>query len=270
MEYYVTIAGERTGPFTQFQVIEQIRDRSMKGDELAWCRGMEDWRPLRTFQEFDTYWPLTEEQLQAAEIVRSKARAELDRPQPWLRFWARFTDYVWFSFLVGTFLSVLIPHEWVESFKAYLLAAGARQSMLFMLASNTVMFLLFVPLEALWLARRGTTPGKALLRIQVRRFDGQLPSFRQALLRSLLVFVQGVALCLPLLPFFTMPWCRMRLMEKGSTTWDERASLRVEHGEPELWRYLLVGTIAAMILLGAIGQFVAAMEAAGVSMPLPR
>ena len=83
----------------------------------------------------------------------------------------------------------------------------------------------------------------------MRRLDGTLPDYAQALLRSALVFVKGVALCLPIIPLFVMSWCRIRLMQLGMTSWDEHTGLRVEHGEPEPWRYLIVAIVAGFVAL---------------------
>jgi hypothetical protein len=128
---------------------------------------------------------------------------------------------------------------------------------------GTLLFLLYVPLEAWMLSRFGTTPGRALLRVQVRRLDGSLPSFQQALRRSFQVFIKGVALMLvpPFIQFFSMMWSRLLLEQRGVSSWDEDNETRVEHGEPETWRYLvLTGVILGvlMTLLLVLGQLDAA------------
>lgn len=269
MEYFISIAGERTGPHTQFQIIEKIRDGGFKGDELAWRKGMEEWKPLREVDDFAGYWQPTPQQVVAAEQARQVARIALDTPQPWLRFWARMVDYVWFSLLLGILLNALVPAESLVRFRESLATATPGRALLIMTLLNTATFVLFIPLEALWLSRRGTTPGKALLRIQVRRLDGSLPDYSQALLRSALVFVKGVALCLPVIPLFVMSWCRIRLIQLGVTSWDEQTGLRVEHGEPETWRYLIVFVIAAFIALIFASSMVAGMQGAGAAPSLP-
>ncbi len=268
MEYFITSAGERTGPHSQFNVIERIRDGTLKGDELAWHMGISEWKPLRELHEFSDYWKPTPEIIAEAEHVRQVARMALDTPQPWLRFWARTMDYVWFSMLFSMLLNLLLPQTsaWIEAARANLMLGQAitQAQTIFLILFPTAMFLLFVPLEALWLSRRGTTPGKSLLRIQIRRLDGALPTFHQALLRSLLVFVKGTFLCL-ILPFpqlFIMSWCRIRLVQLGTTSWDEQTSLRVEHGEPEPWRYLVVAVIVGFMAL----MFVALTNMQGAGM----
>jgi uncharacterized RDD family membrane protein YckC len=267
MEYFLSIDGERTGPHSQFFIIEKIRDGALKGEELGWRKGAGEWKPLREFDEFSGYWQPTPQQIAVAEHVRQVARIALDTPQPWLRFWARAMDYVWFSMLLGMLLNALIPSDSLKRLTEMLSTAAPGRALLIMTLLNTGTFLLFVPLEAFWLSRRGTTPGKALLRIQVRCLDGSLPEYSQALLRSALVFVKGVALCLPIIPLFVMSWCRIRLIQLGTTSWDEQTGLRVEHGEPETWRYLIVIIVAAFIALVFASSLAAGMQ--GVTPPAP-
>lgn len=269
MEYFISIGGERTGPHSQFQIIEKIRDGGLKGEDIAWRKGVEEWKPLREFDEFTGYWKPTPEKIVEAEHARQVARIALDTPQPWLRFWARTMDYVWFSMLFGMLLNALIPRDSLEHLREILTTATPGRALVIMTLLNTGTFLLFIPLEALWLSRRGTTPGKALLRIQVRRMDGSLPDYSQALLRSALVFVKGVALCLPIIPLFVMSWCRIRLIQLGTTSWDEQTGLRVEHGEPETWRYLIVVVIAAFIALIFASSLLAGLQGAGLTPPSP-
>ena len=274
MEYHLSIAGERSGPHSQFTLIERIREGSLTGDELVWHMGMAEWKPLRELNEFSEYWKPKPEIINDAEEARRIARISLDTPQPWLRFWARTIDYVWFSMLFSMLMNLLLPQvsAWIEATRANLMLSQQitlAQTIIFILFPPAI-FLLFVPLEAYWLSRRGTTPGKALLRIQIRRLDGALPTFHQALLRSLLVFMKGTFffLIFPLPQLFIMSWCRIRLVQLGTTSWDEKTSLRVEHGEAEPWRYLLVAVIVGFMALKFIA--LANMQGVGFTLPLPK
>lgn len=244
MEYYLSVQGSQSGPHTQFEIIDRIRDGGLKGDELVWKKGDSDWKPLKQVVEFEGYWPLTAEVIAKAEQARSLARTELDRPQPWLRFWARMVDYTWFYLIFMMFLGAVLPQEKLAWVVKLILAHAPVGS---------VIYLLFVPVEAWMLSRRGTTPGKALLRIQVCRKGGGFPSYRQALMRSLLVFIRGYALGLELISLFAMSWARARLLRQGSTSWDEATGLRVEHGEPEVWRMLvLIFAIVGLVMMAVI------------------
>lgn len=261
MEYFLSIAGERSGPFTQFQLIERIREGSLTGTELAWQKGAPEWRPLKSLEEFVPYWPLTPEQIAQAAEARRIARVALDTPQPWLRFWARTMDYVWFGMACGLLASVVLSDQ-----KAWLGNSWTMQLMGFLTHA------LFIPVEAWCLSQYGTTPGKSLLRIQVSQQGGGFPTFQQALKRALLVYVKGIALGITLPALFTMSLARIRLVQTSTTSWDRDCQTRVEHGEPELWRFLLLsGMVFAMMVAMAVAYFLLhhqeLMEAVGSRLP---
>jgi uncharacterized RDD family membrane protein YckC len=246
MEYHLSTAGQRTGPHTQFHLIEGIREGRLKGDELVWHVGLDAWQPLRAVREFEEFWPVSEETLLQAETARQRARSELDRPRPWLRFWARTLDYLWFSQVFALFAS-----PWIAG-SATAMPNEPLMRHIWMDALAILPLLLYVPVEAWLLSKFGTTPGRALLRVQVRRLDGGLPHFSQALRRSFQVYVKGVALGLPFIYLIAMLWSRMRLLQDGASSWDEANETRVEHGEPEPWRYMVLAGLIALVAVLAM------------------
>lgn len=239
-DYHLTIADKQTGPHSQFYIIQGIREGRFHGTELIWRRGMEGWQPLRELEDFSSYWPPSPETpAKAPAAANEPARPDVDRPRPWLRFWARMVDMIWFSCVLVVVLRIL-PQPFVQW-----LAQTIRSQMLL----DPLMLLLYAPLEAWLLSRFGTTPGKALLRIQVRTLAGGLPVFRQAMYRSLLVYIRGLALGLPLLSLVAMFWCKFRLQQARVTSWDESSETRVEHGEPGALRYVvLTGIILGIVM----------------------
>jgi len=78
----------------------------------------------------------------------------------------------------------------------------------------------------------------------VRNHQGGLPTFQQALTRSLLVYMKGLGFAFWVVPLFTMSYSRMVLIQTGATSWDRGCQTRVEHGEPEVWRFVLVAGVA--------------------------
>jgi hypothetical protein len=118
MDYHLSIAGERSGPHTQFHIIQGIREGRLKGDELVWHVGLPEWQPLRDVNEFEGFWPLSEETRLQAEKARRLARLEMDRPRPWLRFWARTLDRFWFFLAFGFAIAPWLPadsQEWADN-----------------------------------------------------------------------------------------------------------------------------------------------------------
>jgi uncharacterized RDD family membrane protein YckC len=237
MEYFLLIAGEKQGPFTGYEIISDIRDGKLKGEEMIWRKGFEDWQNLRSIEDFADTWPPTPEMLAAADEARKIARTALDTPQPWLRFWARMLDYFFFSALIRISLFLFF-----RSGFAWLMQQEMQNPL-----PRSVILLLFAPIEAWMLTRYGSTPGKALLCVQVRRGDGALPTFQQAMTRSLLVYIKGMGFGFFILPLITMTVARLRLLRSNMASWDEHTQLRVEHGEPEPWRYAVVLLLVLLI-----------------------
>ena len=161
MEYFISIAGDRTGPHSQFQIIEKIRDGGLKGEELAWRKGADEWKPLRDFEEFASYWQPTPQQVATAEQVRQVARIALDTPQPWLRFWARMMDYVWFSMLLGMLLERASSpgNPWCGCSEALTTATPGR-ALLIMTLLNTGTFRALHPAGGALALAPGNHPGQ--------------------------------------------------------------------------------------------------------------
>lgn len=237
-EYHLSIGDQRSGPHSQFYIIEGIRSQTLRGGEMVWRKGLDGWQPLKGLEDFSSYWPPSPEVLAQAEAARQVARSELDRPQPWLRFWARMIDFIWFWCAFSMLLAVLAPGVLILAMKA---------SQMY-IPTDPFILLIYVPLEAWMLSRFGTTPGKSLLRIQIRTLPGGLPTFRQAMLRTFQMVLRGLALGVFPISLGFMLWNKLKLAQRPVTAWDETAETRVEHGEPEPWRYLLV----AGILLGVV------------------
>jgi uncharacterized RDD family membrane protein YckC len=264
MEYHLSIAGERTGPHSQFYVIDRIREGVLDGRELVWRMGMDAWLPLKEVEDFSSYWPPSPEEIARVEAVHEKGPLQLqpDVPRPWMRFWARMVDYFWFTFALGMIFVALLPPSTIQ----WLMGETALQ-----MVFNSLSLLLYAPLEAGFLSRFGTTPGRALLRIQIRGLDGALPSYRQALIRSLLVWAKGLGFCfLPILSLATMAWWRIRLMQKGVTSWDETCGTHVQHGQPEVWRFLALTALVGIVMVLVIVSVLMSQELQDMMRNLPK
>ncbi len=239
-DYYLSIAEQRTGPHSLFYIIQGIREGRFHGAEQIWRKGMEGWKPLRELDDFTSYWPPSPEMLAQAEAARQKARTELDRPQPWLRFWARVIDLIWFSCALSMVLHLIAPDAVM-----YWAVQAARLHV----PMEPFLLMLYIPVEAWLLSRYGTTPGKSLLRIQIRTLGGGLPTYSQAVRRTTHLVLKGLAFGLPLISLVVMLWWKMRLAVHPATPWDETSETRVEHGEPEGWRYVVVTGIVLGVAL---------------------
>jgi hypothetical protein len=125
---------------------------------------------------------------------------------PWPRFFARQVDYVLFGMVFGVIHAIVVT-DFLD--------------LPWMLLSPLMTFA-WIPLEAVLLSQLGTTPGKWAFSLRVLGPAGGTLSLRDALGRSVRVWVQGMALGLPVILLIANWLGYMQLTTHGSTTWDQR------------------------------------------------
>lgn len=153
--------------------------------------------------------------------------------RPWPRFWARFIDNSIFFVLIAPIVANLEG-----------------------LAIAIVPLALWCPVEAVLLSTWGTTPGKALLRVQLRSEDGQRLGFRRALQRAGDVWLRGYGL--GLLAPITLIIAYVRFGSRGHTGWDAKCRTVVRQGD------IGIGRIVAAILV-----LIACIGAVAISVDIP-
>ena len=114
-------------------------------------------------------------------------------PYPWRRFFARALDWALAAILWTAFRLLALRWDW----------AGWGADALYGYADAASLWLggwlVLLLLEPILLCTWGYTPGKWLLRLRVRRGDGDKLTWRRAQLRTLLVWLRGTGLGIPLL-----------------------------------------------------------------------
>jgi len=167
---------------------------------------------------------------------------------PWRRFFARTVDIctaglVLFLILLFAF-SATMPKQ----------AAGFAKAIENPIIASVVLYLIWLPAEALLLSLFGTTPAKWLFGIRVEHPGGNLLSFSEALSRSFLVFVQGVGFGIPFVALFTQLFAYRRLTRTGTTLWDTSTSAVVLHKKWGVFRVLActAAVFAVLILISAL------------------
>ncbi|NOX98340.1 MAG: RDD family protein, partial [Verrucomicrobia bacterium] len=235
MQIYITSKGEKQGPFTIYRVKEMIDADELTPDDLAWHEGLDGWRPIKkipviasTLKSLEKKRPQSEVPPPLDQGNERDTRTSLPLPSsvpgntppslsqgtrnvhPFLRFWARFFDYMLLMIMVWSVfdypkvppipsdidnvldllkrLDEMIPRE--EQIRVAITQCGALFAWIF--------------IEALLLSSFGTTPGKWLFNIRVTRKNGSLFSYSEAIGRSTLVWFIGVGLGISLLQFMTM------------------------------------------------------------------
>ena len=156
-------------------------------------------------------------------------RPPASRVNPWLRCIARFFDYSLFFFLIHLIsypislpLHRLLPIE----------------------------FFAWIPVETLLLASWGTTPGKWLLKTEIKKGHLRRFPFSLALRRSFSVWFRGIGMGIPVINVLCLVSAYYRLKMFQTTSWDRDEGLTVIHHPLPKWRFYLVTglTIAGMIL----------------------
>jgi len=142
---------------------------------------------------------------------------------PWRRLFARTVDISTLGLLaliiVVVGVGILFPSK-AEAF------AKALENQI---VAGIILLLLWIPLEAILLSTLGSTPAKWLFGISVKTSNVGNLSFQLALHRSFLVALQGMAMGIPLVAFFTQVFAYNRLTKTGTTLWDTAANTVVTH-----------------------------------------
>lgn len=167
---------------------------------------------------------------------------------PWRRLFARTVDIctaglVLFLLLIFAF-SAAMPEQ----------AAGFAKAVENPIVASVVLYLIWLPAEAVLLSLFGTTPAKWLFGIKVAPPGGGLLSFSQSLNRSFWVFVQGVGFGIPFVALFTQLFAYRRLTKTGTTLWDTSAKAVVLHKKWGVLRALActAAVFAVLILISAL------------------
>ena len=196
----------------------------------------------------------------ASGDVASKPAAPVDQSKkflggehhPWRRLFARTVDIctaglVLFMLLIFAF-SATMPEQ----------AAGFAKAIENPIIASVVLYLIWLPAEALLLSLFGTTPAKWLFGIRVAHPGGNLLSFAAALNRSFLVFVQGVGFGIPFVALFKQLFAYRRLTKTGTTLWDTSTTAVVIHKKWGMFRALACTAAVFFVLI-----LMSALNAAG-------
>ena len=165
------------------------------------------------------------------------------RHHPWRRLFARMVDIC----TAGTVLFLLLIFAFSATMPVQ--AAGFAKAVENSIVAYIVLYLVWLPAEALLLSLFGTTPAKLLFGITVKHPDGNLLSFSEALKRSFLVSVQGLGFGIPLVSLFTLLFAYRRLTKTGTTLWDTSVGAVVLHKKWGVVRALVCIAVSGMLIL---------------------
>ncbi len=281
MDFYLSLGGEKAGPFSIFKVGELLESGAATPDTLAWHRGLEEWRPIGEIPALDAVRernrpesaeppsppPLPDPAVPAApplapypgtplpEVGPAQAQvlaAAIEPSRPFPRFWARMFDCTLVMTLV-LHLSDAVPPQpqpgegAAEFITRYFEEMRKPEAFVFV----RTLFLALVGwhvLEAVLVHLIGTTPGKALFGIKVRAPGGGRLPVMVSLGRSFYVYVMGMGFYISPLILIGMIFSFFRLTTTGQCLWDQHLKIKVEQSPLSAGRIVLA-ILAFFVLL---------------------
>ena len=111
---------------------------------------------------------------------------------------------------------------------------------------GSALWLVWLPLEALFLSRLGTTPGKWIMGIRLERAEGGKLSFSQALSRAWRVFGRGLGYTIPLWALWRLYRSYREHAENVDMDWDD--GTEITYGTWEGRGKTLLAGVAALVL----------------------
>ena len=189
------------------------------------------------------------------------AEQEVSQQRPWVRFFARMTDYYIFSMLFSLLISFMFP-DFMESMSQSLTEQttleGADstnyQGILYIIVLRIVVTFLWVFLEAYTLSKYGTTFGKNLLGTRVLDNNDELLPYDRALKRSYSVWLKGMGAGFVLISWITMLFGYQTLKKNGVTSWDEETNSKVVHTQFSTTRLIIILGFFFLIEFVALGS----------------
>ncbi len=255
IQWYYFSEGQQIGPIGEPELLNLIEAGAITPETLVWKEGLEQWTPAgeiqglipsdslpeQSFQHYafpetvtDTSPPVDKGQAKA-----HKAQVKAQKAQTWNRYWARLIDFCAICFCGGFIIAILFP------------SGIAMSDALF----GVIMLFVYIFIEAAMLSSWGTTPGKALLLICLRKDDGSKLLYGEALNRSFKVWLKGEGFGIPVINFIANIVAYKRLMKNGITSWDEEGGFTVSHKKVGFFRNLVaILIILLVVLLNAAGN----------------
>ncbi|MBX7150797.1 RDD family protein [bacterium] len=238
-QWYYIDSFQTVGPVDRHELKELFQNGSLNSNTYVWYESLTEWRKAGTLLQLSEYIPKTETISESADfelppLPHNPIRLEEPEVRPWPRYFARLIDIYFISLFVGLgagLLSAAFEWEFVDKIHdaAYTIVSAA----------------VWVPIEAIFIAAFGKTPGKWILNMEIVSSTGVLMDYQKAIRRSLLVWVRGYGLGIGIVAFITMIVAYNHLTRYGVTTWDRDEECIVKHGAIGLWRILAVISLIA-------------------------
>ncbi|MEN6634159.1 MAG: protein kinase, partial [Candidatus Polarisedimenticolia bacterium] len=163
------------------------------------------------------------------------------KPRPWRRLLAKIVDWTLFflpSVFAAYFATMVAAPALLGTSDAWCDEHLGRLFLFVELVSGPLV------LDALFLACFGGTIGRWFFDLRVRAADGRKPPFGKAVKRTLLLWVRGMGLSLPVVNIAAMAIAYTRLRSNGVASWDRDSGLLT------IGRRLGAGRIVGALVIG--------------------
>jgi len=239
-QWYYAQADQQHGPIPEPEFTELFEAGQLPPDTMVWTEELKEWVVARDVDGLipPAYKP-PPPPTHAPNTLTAAYEPSGEQVRPWVRYWARMLDFFLFCFLAGIVLAFV--------YEPALEVPDALFGIMLLFAYAFV--------EPAMLSAWGTTPGKALLKVRLRKTDGTALSYGDALSRSLKVWFRGEGIGIPLVALFTQIHAYKRLTGQGITSWDEDGNFKVTHQTIGAWRTIVaVVVMFGMFFLMALGN----------------
>lgn len=241
MYWYFDLREEKRGPVTSEELIALYRQGAVQAESLIYSEALDGWHRFNSIYNIaDLGEPSPIRRAKELHIPPAKEH-EMTIARPWVRFFARFIDYILFFFLIG--LSQVVAYYYFF------------YSPLFFISWPAATFI-WCFIEAFCLYAWGRTPGKALLGIRIVSKSGKKLTYGAGLSRALSVWLLGLGAMMPLINLVTLSVACVKLSRNGITSWDKRGECSVQHAPLTWWRIV----IALFIYLSVVSLFVLSLK----------
>jgi uncharacterized RDD family membrane protein YckC len=176
-------------------------------------------------------------QLSWIDDARTSTLAGALLATPWLRFWARMFDLVFFSYLLHALLDAIAP--------SFLLNGGVLASLLL----PSLLLPLVLTLDALSVSAFGNTPGKAIAGIRVLDLCGATLPLSAQLRRNFKLYWFGLGAELPPVTLVTLFLSFRRARRGAVMRWDVAMNSRVIATQPGAARVWIIATLYLALTL---------------------
>lgn len=194
-------------------------------------------------------------QMQNKQIIEQSTKDESKSflggmHHPWRRFFARTVDLMLIGVPILLLFFQLIGHLFPNDIDSFVKFIGNP------IFIGIVLYVLWLPVEALFLSIGCTTPAKWVFGIRVTRKSGDTLLYSKALKRAFLVFAQGDGFGIPLVILFTRLSAYRQLTKTGTTPWDTSVDSVVMHKQWGAIRAIasIFVTLLALVIMGIISQ----------------